>query len=360
MIVRFLIASVVAWLAVTCAAATAEEVEAPECDVRSSNISGFAPVEVTVKPAPRYPKEALNSLNEGWVLLEYAITPHGEPNRIEVIDAIGAKAFVDAAVRTISTWRYKPATRKGRAVEQSLYQTSILFLFEDSGRAADHRTFVRRYNLARSQLRSKNADAAIQTMETAFKGGMNLYEAAMGSFLLALAYRDKADWERALFHSRHSVIEGGRYLEYQTKGPAFALLVELEARTGNFREAVCGLERLRKVAPERASTDQDFGKTIAAIDAAMKDQKPLAVPGRLATHPLIEAPAVWRHRLLRRKFWFADVVGELKSFRLACVATAHEAPFDPEMLWTVPDEAGDCILRVEGAPGATFKLVEEW
>jgi hypothetical protein len=30
------------------------------------------------------------------------------------------------------------------------------------------------------------------------------------------------------------------------------------------------------------------------------------------------------------------------------------------MLWNVPQEAGDCILRVEGAPGATFTLVEEW
>jgi hypothetical protein len=73
-----------------------------------------------------------------------------------------------------------------------------------------------------------------------------------------------------------------------------------------------------------------------------------------------DAPAVWRHRLLRSKFWFTEIKGDVKSYRLACAGTAHEAAVDTETLWDVPSKAGACMLRVEGAPGATFKLVEEW
>jgi hypothetical protein len=63
---------------------------------------------------------------------------------------------------------------------------------------------------------------------------------------------------------------------------------------------------------------------------------------------------------LRSKFLLADIKGEIAAFRLTCVGTTHNGPVDAETQWTVLAKAGECILRIDGAPGATFRLDEEW
>lgn len=346
-------------LAMAAHAAHAEPIE--DCENPKLDIAGFTAVEPVDQPKMRYPREALNDWSEGWVMLEFAVSPQGVPTNMTVVDAIGPKDFVKVAVEGVSRWRYKPATRNGAPVEQSRSNVEVQFLFMDSGKGADHREFIGKYNRARGHVRDNRPDDAIAELERAFLRRLNLYEAAMGSFVLAIAYAHKEDWERALYHMRHANIMQGEYLEKAMIPHALALEVELNARTGNFSEAVCGFERLRKADAKMAAPDSQLGKLMAGIDAAMKGKEPLGVDARLAKHPLVDdAPAVWRHRLLRSKFWFTQIKGEVKSYRLACAGTAHEAPVDTETLWDVPTKAGPCILRVEGAPGATFKLVEEW
>lgn len=346
-------------LAMATQAAYAEPVE--DCENPKLDIPGFTAIEPVDQPKMRYPRNALNDWSEGWVLLEFAVSAQGVPANMTVVDAIGPKDFVKVAVEGVSRWRYKPATRNGAPVEQSLTNVEVQFLFYDSGKGADHGEFVAKYNRARNYARDNRPDEAIAELELAFRSRLNLYEAAMGSFILAVAYAHKEDWERALYHARHANISQGKYLEKGMVSHAHALEVELNARTGNFREAVCGFARLRKVDASLSAPDSQLGKMIAGIETAMKDKKPIGIDARLAKHPLVDdAPAVWRHRLLRSKFWFAEVKGDVKSYRLACAGTAHEAAVDTETLWDVPTKAGPCVLRVEGAPGATFKLVEEW
>jgi TonB family protein len=161
----------------------------------------------------RYPRNALNDWSEGWVLLEFAVSAQGVPANMTVVDAIGPKDFVKVAVEGVSRWRYKPATRNGAPVEQSLTNVEVQFLFYDSGKGADHGEFVAKYNRARNYARDNRPDEAIAELELAFRSRLNLYEAAMGSFILAVAYAHKEDWERALYHARHANISQGKYLE---------------------------------------------------------------------------------------------------------------------------------------------------
>lgn len=329
-------------------------------DPLRKEIPGFTEAVVDFKPIPQYPKEALNDWSEGWVLLEHAITAQGEVRDIAVIDAVGPKDFVTESIKTISKWRYKPATRNGQPVEQSLYQASVTYVFSDSGREADHRSFVRKYNQARREIQDNQFDAAIATLEAAFKARLNHYEQAMGSFVLGLAYSKKGDWPRALFHIRHAVIQDAEYLERPAKKASFALLVELEARNGNLEESICAFQDLKKADPEAARPGGPLANTVANIESALAAPGPIAIDARLAKHPLIDAPAVWRHQLLRSKFSFDQIAGEVKSFRLVCVGTTHEAPVEADIRWDVPAKAGACIIRVDGAPGATFRLIEEW
>lgn len=343
------------------AQAVAHAQPAEDCESPTADIPGFAVAVPVERPKIRYPKAAEDDWSEGWVLLEFTVTPQGVPTKMSVVDAMGPKDFVKVAVDGVSRWRFKPATRNGAPVEQSLYDVEVQFLFEGAGNAADHREFVVKYNRARGHIRNNRPDAAITELERAFRSRLNLYEAAMGSFVLAVAYMQKEDWERALYHARHANIYQGKYLEKGMVPHAHMQEIELNARTGNFREAVCGFEQLKKVDAKLAAPDTPLGKMMEGLDAAMKAKDPLGIDGRLAKHPLVDdAPAVWRHRLLRSKFWFTQINGEVKSYRLACAGTSHEAAIDTETLWNVPTQAGGCVLRVEGAPGATFKLVEEW
>jgi tetratricopeptide (TPR) repeat protein len=323
-------------------------------------IPGFTAAEISDQPAMRYPREEERNYSEGWVLLEYQISDKGIPGNIAVVDVMGPRNFVNVAIEGVGKWRYKPATRNGDAVEQFLYETSVLFRYRTPSKTADNDGYVTKYNTARRHLREGKYDEAIAVLEDAFRGRLNLYEAAMGSFLLATAYSNKGEWERALSHIGHATIEKEQFLERGMRPHARAMEVELNARTGNFRDAVCLFEQMKKSDPAMTAPDTELSKIMAGVTAAVQDPKPLAMDARLVQNPLIDGPAVWRHRLHRSKFWFADVKGEVKSFRLACLGTFHDASIDAETLWNVPAKAGTCILRVEGAPGATFKLVEEW
>jgi TonB family protein len=322
-------------------------------------IPNFTPATVSKRADLRYPKGAENELSEGWVLLEFAITAQGVPRDVSAADAFGPKVFVTNAIESISNWRYHPATRKGVPVEQSLNQVSVLFLFH-SNRRAEHQEFVTKHNVALHQLKNNRPDEAIATLESAFQGRTNLYEAAVGSFALAIAYTRKQDWVRALFHIRHAVLDDGQYLEQQMRPPARQLQVELEGRNGNLVEALCAFEALQRIDRAAARNEGPAAQNAAALRRALEDPAPLVVPVRLTVHPLIDGPGVSRHRLLRPKFLFADIQGDVKSFKLACHGTTHTAAVEADMQWNVPSDAGACILRVDGAPGASFKLVQEW
>jgi TonB family protein len=342
------------------AAETARAAGEPDCTGQSFVMPGFAPAEVVDKPLPRYPRMAIDEWSEGWVLFEYEVTATGEPRAITVIDALGPKDFVRVATEAVARWRYKPATRNGTPVEQYLERASLLFTFEDSRRQAEHTDYVRKFNTAARHAKEGRPDEAIALLEPAFQRRLNLYELSMGSFVLALAYAQKNNWEKAALHISHSTMENGKYLPKSIRGHARALEVEMHARTGNFFIAVCGFAELKKTDPEFAPPDGGLAKMVGGIQAALRKPDPIAVDAHLTSNPLIDAPGMWHHQLLRSKFWFAEMKGQVKSFRLACTATSHQADIDPDMIWNVPAQAGPCILRVTGEPGSTFKLVEEW
>lgn len=269
-----------------------------------------------------------------------------------------------ASVRTCGIILFAVATfiaeHATAAVEQALSQASVLYLFEGSERRADHVEFVKKYNRARGQLRDGNVDGAIAALEDGFKGRINLYEAAMGSLALAVAYARKSDWPRAVYHVRHAMIEDLNYLDKPLRGSALVLLVELETRDGSLARAICAFRKLQTTDPALAKSDGAAANMNARVEAVLKTPAPIVVDAQLTKHQLFDSPGVWRHQLLRSKFSFIEIKGEVKSFRLACFGTAHEAPVDAETIWDVPAKAGPCILRVDGAPGASFKLIESW
>jgi len=56
-------------------------------------------------PAPEFPR---NAKEGGVVLLEIVVTPEGRPDRIKIIKS-PSPDLADSAVRTVQSWRFKPA-----------------------------------------------------------------------------------------------------------------------------------------------------------------------------------------------------------------------------------------------------------
>jgi len=73
-------------------------------------------LEQLVAVDPVYPAAAMRDRIEGWVTLEFTVTPAGGVNDILVTDSEPNGVFDAAATRAVSQWRFKPRVSGGRAV----------------------------------------------------------------------------------------------------------------------------------------------------------------------------------------------------------------------------------------------------
>lgn len=84
-----------------------------------------------VRIAPEYPPRALRRGIEGWVQVQFTITPTGAVTDATVVAADPPGLFDEAAIRSILRWRYNPKVEGGVAVERVGVQTVIRFVLEE-------------------------------------------------------------------------------------------------------------------------------------------------------------------------------------------------------------------------------------
>jgi protein TonB len=83
-----------------------------------------------VQVPPMYPQRAQSRGIEGWVLIEFDISPAGQVLNPRVIDADPAGIFDRAALRAIERWKYKPQIVDGKPVPQYNKEQLISFKIE--------------------------------------------------------------------------------------------------------------------------------------------------------------------------------------------------------------------------------------
>jgi len=94
------------------------QAEAPEpVPTREETVQADAapptPPERITYVAPDYPRIAATRGMEGWVDVEFSLTPAGIPEDIAVTDARPAGTFNEAAVDAVGQWRYQPPAESG-------------------------------------------------------------------------------------------------------------------------------------------------------------------------------------------------------------------------------------------------------
>ncbi|TBV73435.1 energy transducer TonB [Pseudoxanthomonas winnipegensis] len=107
---RLLALSYFAVLAAACGEQAAPEAAAP------------AATELTAlqTPPPQYPLEAACSGHGGVSTLKVTVGTAGTPTEVVVAKGSGNAALDDAAVAAVKQWTFKPATRGGQPVAQTL------------------------------------------------------------------------------------------------------------------------------------------------------------------------------------------------------------------------------------------------
>jgi protein TonB len=78
---------------------------------------------------PVYPRLPLERGIEGWVELEFVVSPLGLPEEIEVIDASHDRYFRDEAIAAVTEWRYEPVVFMDRASPKRA-QTRLVFVLD--------------------------------------------------------------------------------------------------------------------------------------------------------------------------------------------------------------------------------------
>ena len=68
--------------------------------------------------AAKYPRDALLSRSEGYVDLEFTISPEGVPEDMVVRASEPRRVFDRAATEAVRRWRFQPVTRDGVPVAQ--------------------------------------------------------------------------------------------------------------------------------------------------------------------------------------------------------------------------------------------------
>lgn len=84
-----------------------------------------------VRIEPRYPRDALLRGLEGWVRVEFTITPEGGVSDAVVVGSEPQRVFDRAAVQAILRWKFKPRFVDGAPVSRRAVQTIDFQLEED-------------------------------------------------------------------------------------------------------------------------------------------------------------------------------------------------------------------------------------
>lgn len=75
-----------------------------------------------VRISPQYPRQALINGVEGWVHVEFTITPDGRVKHPVVVDSEPRNVFDRAAMQAILRWKFKPRFIDGQAIERRASQ----------------------------------------------------------------------------------------------------------------------------------------------------------------------------------------------------------------------------------------------
>jgi protein TonB len=110
---RLALGATAALLVAGCSPQPAADAEAP-AEPASTELTALE------TPPPQYPMDAACNGNGGTSTLKVTVGTEGAPTDVVVFRGSGIASLDDAAVAAVKNWKFKPATRGGQSVSQTI------------------------------------------------------------------------------------------------------------------------------------------------------------------------------------------------------------------------------------------------
>lgn len=318
----------------------------------------YVPAKAIEKKAPRYPGSELRRYREAWVQLSYCIDESGVPQNVSVVDSVGDRNFERQAMSTIEDWRFEPAVVDGQPSWQSNNNQLVYFALEGQDLGAD-RDFIRSYKKIGKLLTANELDEADILFERLFSSDdLSLYESSKLWVQRAKYELNRGDLYMADLALRRASASKGKWIEAASYQQLLSLRVRVEAKLGQYADAISAYGRLKKTAGEddpavlELQPLMDKVQAMVDGDAVLKTSAEIRKKGECygCNDSYIFKPA-------RPQFSFSDVVGELASIKMRCKHKYYESKISDLVEWQIPETWGGCLIEIYGVPGTTFNIL---
>ncbi|MCU7554740.1 energy transducer TonB [Alteromonas sp. ASW11-19] len=321
-----------------------------------ARITSFTPAEAVDRENPRYPRQAAQHGQEGWVQMSYVIDEEGNVLDAVVEDYVGNTLFKRSALRALKQWKFTPAMQDGKPTQQC--HQKVQFDFYIDGARGASRQFVAAYKDIEALIRTDNlaeAEKGLQTLHE--RTDSNRYENAWLYSLDAMLAKKLNDGRRELKSLRRAVASARSHDEkhatFDSNYTAFMYQRQFVLHT-RFLQLADALAAAEKLAAMEGQADH-----LAAIQPAIdKIHAYIASADNIFVPLALDESGVEFHALSRNQFAFADILGQLDTVEVRCETQREIFTVAEAHIWTIPESWGACRVLVAGQAGAAFNLVE--
>ena len=319
-------------------------------------ITAFTPATPLERVNPRYPTTAVRKGREGWVRLSYVIDEEGRVKDPVVEDFFGSPSFKRSALSAVKKWQYNPALKDGEPTQQC--HQAVQLDFAINGKTGATRKFIKAYKNADEIFKAGNVDAADEALKELLSWDtLNRYENAWLLNLESQIAREQSDIEREAKSLTRLLSSNGQKrfnnAVFDDDYVAYVLQrkILLDAQRGYYAEALKSYSRLQEM-EEQQPRIEEVAAIVNQIETSIASEKNLQVPVSMGDN------GRWFHTLVRNKFAFNNIQGELDTVEVRCDSHREKFTVAEAHVWHIPQSWGQCQVMVKGDSATTFDLIE--
>ncbi|MED6322078.1 MAG: energy transducer TonB [Pseudomonadota bacterium] len=319
-------------------------------------ISAFTPATPLKRVDPRYPSQAIRKGREGWVRLSYVIDEEGRVKDPVVEDFFGSPSFKRSALSAVKKWQYNPAIKDGEPTQQC--HQAVQMDFAISGKSGATRKFIKAYKDADERFNAGDVDAADEALKELLAWDtLNRYENTWLLNLESHIASKQGDVEREAQSLTRLLASNGskrfNNMVFDEDYVAYALQrkIILDAQRGYYAEALKSYTTLQDMEAQETRIGE-IAPLISQIEESIASEQNLTVP------VTIGSDGNWFHTLVRSKFAFGNIQGELDTVEVRCDTHREKFTVAEAHVWQIPNSWGQCQVMVKGDSETKFDLIE--
>ena len=319
-------------------------------------ISAFTPATPLKRVDPKYPSQAIRKGREGWVRLSYVIDEEGRVKDPVVEDFFGSPSFKRSALSAVKKWQYNPAIKDGEPTQQC--HQAVQMDFAISGKSGATRKFIKAYKDADERFNAGDVDAADEALKELLAWDtLNRYENTWLLNLESHIASKQGDVEREAQSLTRLLASNGskrfNNMVFDEDYVAYALQrkIILDAQRGYYAEALKSYTTLQDMEAQETRIGE-IAPLISQIEESIASEQNLTVPVKIGSD------GNWFHTLVRSKFAFGNIQGELDTVEVRCDTHREKFTVAEAHVWQIPSSWGQCQVMVKGDSETKFDLIE--